>query len=80
MSQNKSVGLLDAAVRVVLGGLCVAVLVYNFAIERLMPIYAAIPVFILVPLFFKTGLTRSCPIMESLGVSTAGGSDRRSRS
>mgnify|MGYP003886938777 CR=1 FL=1 len=72
MAELKNVGRLDAVIRIVLGAACVGVLVYNFAVERLMPIYAAIPVFVLVPFFLKTGITRACPLMKSLNLSTSG--------
>jgi hypothetical protein len=65
-----NVGKLDSVIRIILGIVCVAAIIYHFAVENLFSIYTLIPVFILVPLFLKTGLTKICPIMKALKIST----------
>lgn len=71
MAEHQNVGVLDSRIRILLGVACVGLLVYHFAIARVMPIYVLVVVAVGVPFFLKTGLTRVCPIMKALGVSTA---------
>ena len=70
MSEEKNVGKIDQIIRVILGIAVIAVIVYWFAMEKFMPWFGLIPLFILIPFFLKTGLTRVCPIMKSMGIST----------
>ena len=72
MAEEKNVGKIDSALRILLGLACVGVFVYQFAVDGILPIYALVPIGILIPLFLKTGITRVCPIMHSMNVSTAG--------
>lgn len=70
MAETHNVGRADQAVRVVLGVVCVGLVGYQFLVRPLLPLWGLIIVIILIPFFLKTGLTRQCPIMKAMGVST----------
>lgn len=70
MAEEKNVGSFDAILRILLGLACLSSVIYHFAFEEIMALYALIPVIILIPFFLKTGLTRFCPIMKSLNLKT----------
>ncbi len=72
MKEKQNVGSADQVIRIILGFVCVGLLVYHFAVDAFLPLYALIPVIILVPFFLKTGYTKVCPVMKALNVSTAG--------
>ncbi len=72
MAEHQNVGVLDSRIRILLGIACVGLLVYHFAIARLMPIYVLVVVVVGVPFFLKTGRTRVCPVMKAMNISTAG--------
>lgn len=66
----KNVEKFDSAVRIELGIECIAAIIYNCTIATILSLYGVIIVAILIPLFLKTGVTKFCPIMKGLGVST----------
>ena len=68
--QEKNVGHLDGAARILLGLVCLGLVAYHFFGHKILPIYGLIPVIILVPFFLKTGITHICPIMKALKMST----------
>jgi hypothetical protein len=70
MAELMNVGNSDRVIRIVLGALCAVMVAYHFLATSFLPLYALILVIILVPFFLKTGITRSCPIMKAMGVST----------
>ena len=70
MSEEKNVGSLDSIIRIFLGIVCVGLVLYHFIFNAILPIYALIIVLILIPFFLKTGLTKVCPIMKAMNVST----------
>jgi len=70
MAEEKNVGGLDSIIRIILGLICLGLVVYNFAGSKILPIYLLIPVIILIPFFLKTGITKVCPIMKALKIST----------
>ena len=70
MDEGQNVGTLDSMVRIALGVACLGALGYHFLRAPLLPLYGVIAVAILIPFFLKTGLTRLCPIMKALGIST----------
>jgi hypothetical protein len=72
MTAPQNVGVLDSRIRILLGIACVGALGYHFLVARILPLYALIPVVIGVPFFLKTGITRVCPIMKAVGISTNG--------
>ncbi len=72
MADAKNVGTLDGIVRILLGIGCVALIGYDWAIKDIFPAYALIPLLILIPFFLKTGITKVCPIMKALKLSTRG--------
>lgn len=72
MAEQHNVGILDSRIRIALGLGCVGLLGYHFIVARVLPLYALIPVVVLVPFFLKTGATRICPVMKALGISTNG--------
>ncbi|MEX2181601.1 MAG: DUF2892 domain-containing protein [Gemmatimonadaceae bacterium] len=72
MSADHNVGLLDSRIRIVLGVVCVGLLGYHVIVSRFMGIYVLVAVIVLIAYFLKTGITRSCPIMKAMDVSTAG--------
>ncbi len=70
MPEEKNVGQPDSGIRIFLGIVCVGVAAYHFIIEAILPLYGLIPVIILIPFFLKTGLTKVCPIMKAMNIST----------
>lgn len=70
MQEHKNVGQVDSIIRIILGLGCVGLVAYHFLGESILPIYALIPVLILIPYFLKTGFTKVCPIMKAMNVST----------
>ena len=72
MAEQQNVGVRDSRIRIALGVGCVGLLGYHLLVERILPLYALILVAVLVPFFLKTGVTRVCPIMKALDVSTNG--------
>lgn len=66
----QNVGKIDSIIRVILGISCVVAIVYNYAVETILPLYGVIIIAVLIPLSFKTGFTKFCPIMKGLGIST----------
>lgn len=71
MPEVINVGHADRVVRIILGVVCLGFVAYHFLVASFLPIYALILVIILIPYFLKTGITRSCPIMKAMDVSTA---------
>ena len=72
MSEAQNDGAVDGGIRIFLGIVCVGVVVYQFAKAPLLPLYLLIPVIVLIPFFLKTGITRVCPLMKAMGLSTNG--------
>lgn len=70
--QEINVGHLDSVIRIVLGVICLGLIGYHFFSKRFLPIYLLVPVIILVPFFLKTGITKVCPIMKAMHISTKG--------
>ena len=70
MSETKNVGTLDGAIRIVLGVACLGATAYHFLRAPLFPPYVVIGVIVLIPFFLKTGITRVCPLMAALKIST----------
>ncbi len=70
MSEQHNVGRVDGGLRIALGIGCVALFGYHFVVARVLPLYAVVAVLVLVPFFLKTGVTRICPVMKAMGVST----------
>ena len=70
MADEHNVGAADRFIRFILGGVCVGLLVYHFAVDSILPIYALLAVLVLIPFFLKTAATRVCPIMKAMNVST----------
>lgn len=71
MNEVKNVGHVDSVIRKILGAACVVLVAYHFLMEAILPLYALIPVIVLIPYFLKTGIERTCPIMKSMNISTA---------
>ena len=65
-----NVGTVDRGIRLTLGVACVAALGYHLLVARLLPLYGVVAIAVLILFFLKTGLTRVCPIMKAMGVST----------
>ena len=72
MAAEHNVGILDSRIRITLGIICVGLVGYHFIFARILGLYALIAVIVLIAYFLKTGITRSCPIMKAMDVSTAG--------
>ena len=70
MPHEINVGRLDRIIRITLGILCVGLIGYHFGFKRFLPIYLLVPVVILIPFFLKTALTRLCPIMKAMNISS----------
>ena len=70
MSEQKNVGQVDSILRIILGIVCLGLVAYHFFLTSILPIYALIPIIILIPYFLKTGWTKVCPIMKAMNVST----------
>ncbi|MBI2430224.1 MAG: DUF2892 domain-containing protein [Ignavibacteriales bacterium] len=70
MPEEKNVGHMDSVVRIILGIVCAGLVAYHFILEAILPLYGLIPVIILIPFFLKTGLTKVCPVMKAMNVST----------
>ena len=68
--EQRNVGQVDSIIRIILGVIALASIVYHFMGDGLFPIYILVVVIVLVPFFLKTGLTKVCPIMKAMGVST----------
>ena len=71
MPEHKNVGQVDSVIRIILGFVCIGLVAYHFLADAILPLYALIPVLILIPYFLKTGFTKVCPIMKAMNVSTA---------
>lgn len=71
MPDEKNVGQIDSVIRIALGIVCVALIAVHFIGEGFLSVYALIPIIILIPFFLKTGLTKVCPVMKALNISTA---------
>jgi len=72
MSEVKNVGSVDSIVRIILGLVCVGLATYHFFFVSILPIYGLIPILILILFFLKTGITKVCPVMKAMNISTAG--------
>ncbi len=70
MTQAINVGNLDSIIRIILGVICIGLIAYHFMKKRFLPIYLLIPVILLIPFFLKTGITKVCPIMKAIGISS----------
>lgn len=68
--EQRNVGQIDSIIRIILGIVALVSVIYNFIGDGLFPIYILVVVIVLVPFFLKTGLTKVCPIMKAMGVST----------
>ncbi|NQT62425.1 MAG: DUF2892 domain-containing protein [Candidatus Marinimicrobia bacterium] len=68
--EQRNVGQIDSIIRIILGVIALGAVIYHFVGDDLFPIYILVVVIVLVPFFLKTGLTKVCPIMKSMGVST----------
>jgi len=75
--EARNVGQIDSIIRIILGVIALGSVVYHFVGDGLFPIYVLVIVVVLVPFFLKTGLTKVCPIMRALGVSTHKGDSLR---
>ncbi|MDP1677227.1 MAG: DUF2892 domain-containing protein [Bacteroidota bacterium] len=70
MSEEKNVGQVDSVIRIFLGVGCLGLVAYHFMSDAILPMVGLIVVIILIPFFLKTGLTKVCPIMKAMNVST----------
>jgi len=70
MPEMKNVGHVDSIIRIFLGVVCLVLVAYHFLGDSFLSIYSLIPLIILIPYFLKTGITRACPIMKAMNVST----------
>ena len=70
MPEEKNVGQIDSVIRIILGIGCVALVAMHFIGDGFLALYALIPIIILIPFFLKTGLTKVCPVMKALNIST----------
>ncbi len=68
--EQRNVGQIDSIIRIILGVIALGSVIYHFVGNGLFPVYILVVVIVLVPFFLKTGLTKVCPIMKSMGVST----------
>ncbi len=68
--EQRNVGQIDSIIRIILGVIALGSVIYHFVGDGLFPVYILVVVIVLVPFFLKTGLTKVCPIMKSMGVST----------
>lgn len=72
MPEEKNVGQVDSIVRIILGLVCLGIVAYHFIWEPILPIYGLILIVVPIAYFLKTGLTKVCPIMKAMNVSTTG--------
>jgi hypothetical protein len=70
MAEAHNVGVLDRYVRLTLGVACVGALGYHFFVAPILNLIGIIALVVLIPFFLKTGLTRVCPVMKAMGIST----------
>jgi hypothetical protein len=70
MAEVKNVGTVDGVIRIILGIASLATIACHFLFHPCLPLWAIVILFILVPFFLKTGITKVCPIMKALGIST----------
>ncbi len=70
MSEAHNVGQIDRTIRLILGAGCVGLLGYHFFVAPVLHVVGIVAVVVLIPFFLKTGLTRVCPVMKAMGVST----------
>lgn len=70
MGNETNVGKLDQIIRIILGLITLGTIIYWATVEPIFHWGFLIPLVILVPFFLKTGITRICPVMKSLGIST----------
>ena len=70
MAEVINVGHADGVMRIILGVACLTLVAYHFLGDSFLSIYTLIPLIVLIPYFLKTGITRSCPIMKAMDVST----------
>lgn len=70
--QEINVGHIDSVIRIVLGLICLGLIAYHFFRKRFLRVYLMIPIVVLVPFFLKTGITKVCPIMKAMHISTTG--------
>ncbi len=70
MSDIRNVGAVDGVIRIILGIVCLGAAGYHFLRAPLFPPYVVIGVIVLIPFFLKTGITRVCPLMGALKIST----------
>jgi hypothetical protein len=68
--QQRNVGQIDSIDRIILGIVVLVSVIYHFVGDGLFPSYILVVVIVLVPFFLKTGTTKVCPIMKSMGLST----------
>ncbi len=68
--EQRNVGQADSFIRIILGVIALGSVIYHFVGDGLFPTYILVLVIVLVPLFLKTGLTKVCPIMKAMGIST----------
>ena len=71
MAEEKNVGPVDGVIRIILGVAALATLICHFVFHPCLPLYAIVILVILVPFFLKTGITKVCPIMKAMGLSTS---------
>jgi len=71
MAEVINVGHADGVIRIILGVACLTLVAYHFLFDPILSIYTLIPLIILIPYFLKTGITRACPIMKAMDVSTS---------
>lgn len=70
MSEQINVGRADSIIRIILGIIILGIVAYHFIGDPILPIYGLIPAVILIPFFLKTGVTKVCPIMKAMNIST----------
>ncbi len=70
MPEIINVGHADRILRIVLGTACLGLVAYHFLVDSFLSIFTLIPLILLIPYFLKTGITRACPIMKAMDVST----------
>ncbi|MBT4992250.1 MAG: DUF2892 domain-containing protein [Candidatus Marinimicrobia bacterium] len=70
MSEERNVGQIDSIIRIILGVIALGSVIFHFVGQSIFSIYVLMVVIVLVPFFLKTGLTKVCPIMKAMGLST----------
>ena len=70
MPEEKNVGQLDSIIRIILGLVCLGLFLFHFLGGPKIPVFELIALVILIPYFLKTGLTKVCPVMKFMNIST----------